>query len=96
MHRTDLVSKLDYTNSAVQQQIQGMQQSFISKAGYSADKALKAAYAAMDGKVMKQAAVLSYMDVFLYLGIAFLLCVPFIILVRGNKKKKVDLGEAMH
>jgi DHA2 family multidrug resistance protein len=45
---------------------------------------------------MKQAAVLSYMDVFLYLGVLFLICVPFVLMVRGNKKSKVDLSEAMH
>jgi DHA2 family multidrug resistance protein len=47
--------------------------------------------------VSKQAAVLSYMDVFLYLGMLFLLCVPFVIMVKGNKKKKkVDISDAMH
>jgi len=40
--------------------------------------------------------VLSYMDVFLALGIMFLICVPFVLVVKGNKKKKVDLAEAMH
>ena len=36
------------------------------------------------------------MDVFLYLGIMFLICVPLVLMVKGNKKKKLDLGEAMH
>jgi DHA2 family multidrug resistance protein len=40
--------------------------------------------------------VLSYMDVFLYLGVLFLICVPFVLLVKGRKDKKVDLSEAMH
>jgi len=47
--------------------------------------------------VMKQATVLSYMDVFLYLCIMFLICVPFILMVKGKKsKEKIDLSEAMH
>ncbi len=95
VHRTSLVSHLDINNPAVQQRIQGMQQA-IMRQGKSAADALKTAYAAMDGSVSKQAAVLSYMDVFLYLGVAFLLCVPFIIMAKGTKKKKVDLAEAMH
>gem|GEM_PF-5843683 len=38
-----------------------------------------------------------YMDVFLYLGLMFLICVPFILLVRQKKGgKTVDLIEAMH
>jgi DHA2 family multidrug resistance protein len=32
----------------------------------------------------------------MYLGIMFLICVPFVLMVKGNKGKKVDLGEAMH
>jgi len=58
--------------------------------------ALNSAYKALDYNVTKQAAVLSYMDVFLYLGVLFLICVPFVLLVKGNKKKKMNLGEAMH
>jgi len=52
----------------------------------------------LDYAVSKQAAVLSYMDVFLYLGVMFLICIPFVLLVRGNRKKKekLDLSEAMH
>jgi DHA2 family multidrug resistance protein len=95
VHRTSLVSHLDINNPAVLQRIQGMQQAFIRQGKSPAD-ALKTAYAAMDGMVSKQAAVLSYMDVFLYLGVAFLLCVPFIIMAKGTKKKKLDLSEAMH
>jgi MFS transporter, DHA2 family, multidrug resistance protein len=95
VHGASLGNKLDYTNPAVQQTIQRIQQGLISR-GMSSANALKAAYASLEGRVAKQAAVLSYMDVFLYLGIAFLVCVPFIMMVKGNKKKKVDLSEAMH
>jgi len=95
VHRSNLVSKLDINNPAVLQRVQGMQHNFINK-GMASDVALKSSYAALDGMVSKQAAVLSYMDVFLYLGILFLICVPFVLMVKGNKRKKIDLGEAMH
>ena len=94
-HRGDLVGKLDMNSPSVQQTIQGIQHNFISK-GMSAETALKSSYAAVDHMVAKQAAVLSFMDVFMYLGILFLICVPFVIMVRGNIKRKVDLSEAMH
>ncbi len=93
VHRTSLVSKLDYNSPAVQQRLESMQHAFM-KTGKSAGDALKTAYAALDGMVSKQAAVLSYMDVFLYLGVAFLLCVPFIIMVKGNRKQKVSMADA--
>jgi MFS transporter, DHA2 family, multidrug resistance protein len=95
VHGSDLGSKLDISNPSVYQRLQAMQHGFISK-GMGADEALKVSYASLSRMVGKQAVVLSYMDVFLYLGVIFLICVPFVLLVKGNKQKKVDLSEAMH
>jgi DHA2 family multidrug resistance protein len=95
IHRSDLVNKLDINNGAVQQKLMMLKQGFIAK-GMTPDAALQSAYKAIDFTVTKQAAVLSYMDVFLYLGIMFLICIPFMLMVKANKKKKIDLGEAMH
>ncbi len=94
-HRNDLVSNLDMNNPAVQARIAGMQHSFMAK-GMAADRALQSGYQSLDYMITKQAAVLSYMDVFLYLGGLFLLCVPFVLMVKGNRSKKVDVSEAMH
>ena len=95
VHRSDLVSKLNTNDPALLQKLQAIQHNFISK-GMSPDAAVKSSYTALDRMVYKQAGVLSYMDVFFYLGIAFLICVPFVMMVRGNIKRKVDLSEAMH
>ena len=96
MHRSDLISKLSADNPATQQRVQNIQNSFIAK-GMAPDVALKSAYKTLEYTVGKQASVLSYMDVFLYLGIMFLICVPFILMVRSKKQeKKIDLSEAMH
>ena len=95
VHRSDLVTSLDPTRLRVQQQVSQLQHALMAK-GNSADVALKKAYQILDLSVTKQAAVLSYMDVFLYLGLMFLICVPIVLLVKGNKDKKVDVGEAMH
>ncbi|MEO7801040.1 MAG: DHA2 family efflux MFS transporter permease subunit [Ginsengibacter sp.] len=95
VHRSNLVSNLDVNDAAVQQRVSAIQHSFMNK-GMTAEVALKAAYKALDFNVTKQASVLSYMDVFLYLGIIFLICIPFILLVRSKKTQPVDLSEAMH
>ena len=95
VHRSDLVSKLDVNSATVQQRVSAMQHSFMNS-GKTFDNALQAAYKALDLSVTKQVAVLSYMDVFFYLGAMFLICIPFVLLVKGNKKKKVELAEAMH
>ena len=94
-HRSDLVSHLGINDPAVQQRLQGMQHNFMAK-GMPADRALQSGYQSLDFMVSKQAAVLSYMEVFLYLGVLFLICVPFVLMVRGNRGKKVDLSQAAH
>lgn len=93
-HRADLLANLNPTKYNVQERILALQKGFMSK-GFTADQAIKKAYQAMDYGVMKQAAVLSYMDVFMWLGILFLVCIPFVLVIKKGKKK-VDVGEAMH
>ncbi|MFN8289326.1 MAG: DHA2 family efflux MFS transporter permease subunit [Chitinophagaceae bacterium] len=87
VHRADLVSKLDVTSPAVQNTVTGLQQNFMQK-GNPTNMALGDAYKALDYSVMKQASVLSYMDVFYYIGLLFLICVPFVLMVRSKKKNK--------
>lgn len=95
VHRNDLVARLASDNPTVQQRITRMQHNYIAK-GMTPDVALGSAYKTLDYSVMKQASVLSYMDVFLYLGIMFLVCIPFILMVKSKKNKALDLSEAMH
>ena len=93
-HRVDLIANLDPSKYEVQQRILGMQRNFMSK-GFSSNESLQKAYQALDYSVLKQSTVLSYMDIFLYLGILFLCCIPIILLIKKGKHK-VDLAEAMH
>lgn len=86
LHRNDLVSKLDVNSPIVQQRVDGLQHSFMSK-GLSPDVALKSGYKILDFTVTKQAMVMSYMDVFLYLGVMFLICVPFVLWTKSGKGK---------
>jgi DHA2 family multidrug resistance protein len=93
-HRVNLVAHLDKTSFAVQQKVQLLQRGFMSK-GFSYNEALAKAYQALDYGVMKQSSVLSFMDIFMYLGILFLLCIPFILLVKKGKNK-INPADAMH
>ena len=94
-HRVDLISHLNTSNPVVQNRVAMMQRGFESK-GMTPDIALQSAYKALDFSVTKQAMVLSYMDVFLYIGIMFLICVPFVLLIKEKRNKKVDLSAAAH
>ena len=91
-HRVDLVSQMPTYSPQVKQRVAGIQQNFMSK-GFSPDIALQKAYQLLDFGVSRQAAVLSYMDVFLYLGILFLLCIPFILLIKKGAGK-VNIADA--
>ncbi|MDF2475619.1 MULTISPECIES: MDR family MFS transporter [unclassified Sphingobacterium] len=89
-HRVDLVANLDPSKFEVQQRVQQLQMSFQAK-GFAPNEALAKAHQILDVNVMKQATVLSYMDVFLYLGIIFLLCVPFVLMIKQGKTQ-VDMS----
>ena len=93
-HRVDLIAHLDGSKFEVQQRVHQLQQSFMSK-GFSANEALGKAYEILDHSVMKQSTVLSYMDIFLYLGIMFLCCIPIIFLIKKGKNK-INPADAMH
>ena len=95
IHRNDLVGKLDVNDPDVHNRIIQLQHSFMAK-GMTPDVALKSGYKLLDYSVAKQASVLSYMDAFLYLGIMFLICIPFVLMVRANKGQKIKISEAMH
>ena len=91
-YRVNLISHLDQTDFAVQQRLQALKGSFVAK-GMTPDAAMNAAYKMLDLSVTKQATVLSYMDVFLYLGVIFLVCIPFILFIKERKsKEKIDLS----
>lgn len=96
LYKSNVAAKLDVNSLDVQQRIMGLKQSFIAK-GMTPDAALNAAYRILDLSATKQAAVLSYMDVFLYIGIMFLICIPFILFVKQRKRgEKMNMSEAMH
>lgn len=95
-HTAYLSEHLYSFDTDVQQRISMLKAGFMSK-GMTPDAALQSAYQVLQLSVSKQAAVLSYMDVFLYLGILFLLCIPFVLFVKQRKQKgKIDMSEAMH
>ena len=94
LHQTTVGNHLDKFDPHVQSQVAMYRSAFIAK-GFPPNIAEMDAYKALQGAVMRQAAVLSYMDVFLYIGILFLLCIPFVLMVKGNRgKSKLDLSAA--
>jgi DHA2 family multidrug resistance protein len=93
-HRADIVAHVSPYDFNVQQRLQGLKSAFLSS-GSAIDQASLQATKAMDGMVMRQASLLTYMDVFLGIGIFFLVCVPVVLLLRPAKNK-VDMSEVGH
>jgi len=94
-HRVDLISNISLYNPAVQQRMELLSKNFQSK-GMAWDAAQKAALQLEDNIVNVQATVLSYMDIFLWIGVMFLVCVPCVLMLVKKAKNKVQSPEVIH
>jgi DHA2 family multidrug resistance protein len=92
VHMTDLSSHLSQSNPALQSTIKGAT-SAMQAHGASAADATRQAYALIQGTLERQAAMLSYIDCFWFLGVAILAMVPMVFLM---KKSKPGGGIAVH
>ncbi|MBA3649640.1 MAG: DHA2 family efflux MFS transporter permease subunit [Chitinophagales bacterium] len=90
-HRADLVSYINDYSISFQNRISSYQQNFIAK-GYSISDAQQLAYRAIDGAITKQAFLLSYLDIFLAIGVFFLCCIPLLFFVRLKKSAQPIMG----
>jgi len=77
MHTNILGAHVDAANPATQRAFQGLRGYFISR-GADPVSATHQANAALFATVQRQAAMLSYNDVFLFLAIMFVLMIPFL------------------
>jgi DHA2 family multidrug resistance protein len=95
VHRYTLATHLDPNSPAVQERVQALAATLMAK-GTAPNQATEAAYRMLEGGVTKQATLLSYMDVFLWIGVMFLICVPFVLLFIKTARVKARIAEAMH
>ena len=85
-HINVLGQHVNSNNSRALQTLAGLRQFFISR-GFDAVSADRQAHIAVWGVIQRQAAMLSYNDVFRFLGGMFLLMFPLIFLMEKPKKK---------
>jgi len=83
-HLTSLSSHLSPTNPALQAIIQGASSNLRAHGASPAD-ANHQAYALVQGVVGRQATMLAYIDCFWFLGVAILLMVPMVFLMKKAK-----------
>jgi DHA2 family multidrug resistance protein len=84
-HMNTLGSHVTNFSSSSRAMMAGLQHSFEAR-GMPAASAAKQAYAAMYGMVLRQATMLSFVQVFRILGVIFLLLLPLLLIMKRTPK----------
>jgi DHA2 family multidrug resistance protein len=92
LHLNNLASQLSAGNAALQDMIRGASRAMMAH-GASASGATQQAYALIQGTVQRQATMLAYIDCFWFLGVAILVMIPMVFLM---KKSRPGGGIAVH
>lgn len=94
-HRSDIVQHLSTEKTVLWERSAMLTKGFMAK-GMSPEQATQSSYKLLDYTVMKQASVLTYMDVFWILGIMFLVFVPIVLFAfkRPKHAGAIDLSSA--
>ncbi|QNF31490.1 DHA2 family efflux MFS transporter permease subunit [Adhaeribacter swui] len=90
VHRSNLLVNINEYNPAFLQRFQGMMQNFTAK-GYTFLEAQKAAYKAIEGMVIKQTMLLSYIDAYWVSGMIMLCSIPLLYLQKFKKNVKLPV-----
>jgi len=91
-HYDNLAENITLTDPQTQQRIQMLTNGLRGK-GYDSLTAVHDAFAIISRSVSQQATFLTYKDLFVYLGLFFLLMIPFLIMFRNKKKEKAAEDE---
>jgi DHA2 family multidrug resistance protein len=94
-HRVNMISKLNYNYLNVQERVAQLTTSMQAR-GKDLETARKMAYQSLNNAVNKQSTLLAYMDVFMWVGVLFLACVPLVLLLVKKSSGKVSLADAAH
>jgi DHA2 family multidrug resistance protein len=94
-HRIALISHFSLTDPAVAERVTQLTSRFQSQ-GADQLTARRMAYSLLERSVQNQSTLLSYMDVFLWIGCLFLICVPLVLLFVRESKQKQALPDVAH
>jgi DHA2 family multidrug resistance protein len=95
IHRVDVVSHLNVNDINVQTRVAQLAVG-VHTHGLDSLTSRNTAYQMMDNAVMKQATLLSYMDIFMMVGVVFVVFVPLVLLIVKKSSAKVSLADAAH
>ena len=90
-HRANILDHVTPDNPLISERLNAMKAGLMS-ATADADKAAQQALAFLDYSINKQAAILSYIDIFHYLTVFILISIPLVLFAKTYKLNKDDLG----
>lgn len=94
VHRVNLLPHISAYEPAASDRINMITQGFMSR-GYTLTQAQSMANGVMEGTVIRQSMLMSYMDCFYVIGLFFLCCIPLIIFQRRSRNAVVSM-EGVH
>lgn len=95
IHRISLISHLNVNDLNVQNKVAQLASGMHGK-GFDEIQSKNIAYQLLEGIVSKQATLLSYMDIFMFVGIVFVVFVPLVLFFVKKSKTKINLADAAH
>lgn len=90
-HQSRLIDGLNFANPAYEAGVQGLTDRLAATQGSLLDAAQQA-QAVLYGAVQQQAAILAYVDAFYVLGLACLVAVPLVFVMKANKPGSGEQG----
>ena len=84
VHRGDLSNYISTGNPLATDRLMAYTQNFKAK-GFSADIAQQKAYKILDMVMMKQAYLLSFKDLFEFVTVFFMICLPLILFMKSSR-----------
>lgn len=95
IHRVALVSHMKADDINVQNRVSQLTANMQTH-GFDLITSRNMAYQLLDNSVIRQATLLSYMDIFMIVGIVFIVFVPLVLLFVKVSKAKINLADAAH
>jgi DHA2 family multidrug resistance protein len=90
-HRANILEHVTPDNPLVNERLNAMKMGLMS-ATSDAEKAAQQALAFLDYNINKQAAILSYIDIFQYMTVFIILAVPLVLFAKNFKLNQNDMG----
>jgi MFS transporter, DHA2 family, multidrug resistance protein len=85
MHYSNLSEHITLTDPLSQERVKMIAAGLVAK-GYDQNNAVAGAYRIISGSINQQASFLTYKELFLYLGIFFLILIPLLIMFKDKKE----------